>query len=231
MKSPAQRHFLRAVAALAAAAAAPAVQSHANGYELMLAQLIEHLRRLKQVQSIERKVELKRKLLADYADWTAGVLAGGAGTQDDVLVTVMMWHIDVGDLDAALSIAQYAIKHGLTMPDQYRRSLPCAVAEEVAEVVLKRLAAGEPVDSEQVERGALFDVLQLTDGHDMPDEVRAKLYKAIGYSYQSADRLEAALSALQRAVELHGKVGVKKDIERLEREIKNKAQPPAPGAA
>lgn len=223
MKSPAQRHFLRTVAARAAAVA-PDVPANAPAYELMLAQLAEHRRRLKQVQSIERKVELKRAMLADYADWTAGVLAGGAGAQDDVFVTVMLWHIDVGDLAGALPLAEYAIAHGLTMPDQYRRSLPCALAEEAAELALKR-PAPEPADLD-----ALLALERLTAPHDMPDEARAKLHKAIGYAHRAAGDPAAALAALNRAVELHDRVGVKKDVERLERELKNPAQAPDQGA-
>jgi len=61
---------------------------------------------------------------------------------------------------------------------------------------------------------------KLTESEDMPDEVRAKLHKAIGYALNETDK-PAALEHLIRALNLHEKVGVKKDIEVLEREIKN----------
>jgi hypothetical protein len=51
--------------------------------------------------------------------------------------------------------------------------------------------------------------------------VRAKLLKAIGYGYDQISDKPAALECLRKALELHDKVGVKKDIERIEREIKN----------
>lgn len=213
--SPARAHVMRTLAA--AAPAEEVTPAHANQYELMLAQLTEHKRRLKQVKSIERKIELKRQLLPDYAPWVEGVLTGGKGQQDDVLMTIMVWHIDVGEVAMALPIAEYALKHGLTLPDQYKRDLACLLAEEVAELSIKQHAAGELVDI-----GSLLQIEELTRAKDMPDEVRAKLHKAAGYGLCATDK-PAALEHFKRALQLYDKVGVKKDIEKLERELKNTA--------
>lgn len=54
----------------------------------------------------------------------------------------------------------------------------------------------------------------------MPDEVRAKLHKVMGYGLRDNEQPELALNQLNRAFQLHERVGVKKDIERLERELK-----------
>ncbi|MDY8569877.1 phage terminase small subunit, partial [Escherichia coli] len=35
---------------------------------------------------------------------------------DDILMTVMLWRLDTGDIAGALEIARYALKYGLTMP-------------------------------------------------------------------------------------------------------------------
>ncbi|CAJ0700366.1 hypothetical protein LMG18102_03202 [Ralstonia mannitolilytica] len=229
MTSPARNHFLRASAALAAQAQQDANPlRHATGHELMLAQLAEHKRQLKAVQSIERKAELKRKLLPEYAAWVEGVLQSDAGLQDEVFMTVMVWHIDAGDLAGALPMAAYAIRHKLAMPDQYQRTTACLIAEEFANMALKAIDAGEAVDMV-----ALVSVADLVADEDMPDEVRAKLHKALGYanyaqagtadSVRAAILRQAALAELKRALELHEKCGVKKDIERIEREIKNAA--------
>ncbi|WP_316856209.1 phage terminase small subunit, partial [Ralstonia mannitolilytica] len=227
--SPARNHFLRASAALAAQAQQDANPlRHATGHELMLAQLAEHKRQLKAVQSIERKAELKRKLLPEYAAWVEGVLQSDAGLQDEVFMTVMVWHIDAGDLAGALPMAAYAIRHKLAMPDQYQRTTACLIAEEFANMALKAIDAGEAVDMV-----ALVSVADLVADDDMPDEVRAKLHKALGYanyaqagtadSVRAAILRQTALAELKRALELHEKCGVKKDIERIEREIKNAA--------
>jgi len=215
MKSPAQRHFERASAAAAAATGAPGESlAGASRYELMLAKLATDRRRLKQLQSVERKVAVKREVLPEYADYVAGALEGGRGAQDDVLVTVMVWRIDVGDYDGALAIAVYALQHRLTLPDQYERTLGTVIAEEIAEAALIAIRAeGGKFDVDQ-----LLQVATLTEASDMPDQVRAKLHKAIGYALQ--DDPAAALPYLRRAVELDDRVGAKKDIERLEKALK-----------
>jgi hypothetical protein len=231
--SPARAHVQAHVAAARAAAdAGERIDiSLANGYELMLAQLAEHRRQLKQIQSVERKIEHKRKLLPEYAPYIAGALEANRGGQDDVLVTLLVWHIDCGQLAAAVPLAAYCLEHGLVMPDHYERSLACIVAEEAAELALRQLAAGEAADV-----GALEAVQGMTADRDMPDEVRAKLCKALGYALRD-ESPSAALQHLQRALTLNGKAGVKKDIERLEREVKKGAaetpEPPddAPSAA
>lgn len=221
MTSPARAHYLRTVAATAAAVGAPEPLANANAYELMLAQLAEHRRRLKQVQSLERKIEAKRAMLPDYAPWVEGVIAGDAGVQDDVLMTVLVWRIDTGDLAGALPLAEYALRHKLSLPDQYQRQLACLIAEESADLGLRQVAAAQPVDV-----ASLVAVLNLTAEQDMPDEVRARLLKAIGYALRDSDKA-GALAYLRQAFATSAKVGVKKDIERLEREIKNQA--PADG--
>lgn len=234
MTNPARNHFLRVTAAKAEAVAERGNPlRHATGHELMLAQLAEHKRTLKQIQSIERKADAKRQMLPEYAPWVQGTLEADTGAQDEVLMTVMVWHIDVGDFAGALPLARYAIRHRLVMPDQYQRTTACLIAEEYAAMAIKAAEAGQPVDVE-----ALGEVAQLVDGEDMPDEVRAKLNKAIGYANlalvgnlpadQQQPCRQLALAHLQRALALHDKVGVKKDIERLERDIKNAAPADAP---
>lgn len=215
--SPAKAHFLQtSAAALGVTVEAPQDKIAANQYELMLAKLAEDKRRLKSVQSMERKAEVKAELLPEYQPWIDGVLEGESGRQDDVLMTVFVWAIDIGDFKTALRIGAYAIEHDLVMPDQYKRDVPTVLAEEIADQSLKAIAAEQSADLESIDRA-----IGLTDGRDMPDEVRAKLYKAYGYAQRTAGDLATARAALTRAFELHDKVGVKKDIERLDTLIKN----------
>ncbi|CAJ8707549.1 Phage terminase, endonuclease subunit [Burkholderia pseudomallei] len=214
INTPARAHFNRVSAARAAAAVSPgATMKGATAYELMLAKLAADRRALKGIQSIERKVELKRKLLPEYADYVAGVLSGGRGAQDDVLVTVMVWRIDAGDFDGALAIAAYALSHGLTLPDQFERSLASLVAEQFADAALSSFLDGGTFDAASLE---LVD--DLTRDADMHDQVRAKLYKALGYATQAAAPARA-LDYLRRAVALNDRVGVKKDIDRLTKQV------------
>lgn len=208
--TPARAHFARVTAADAAAAAAPGqTMAGATPYELMLAKLAADRRALKGVRSVSRKVELKRKLLPEYVDYVAGALSGGRGAQDDVLVMVMIWRIDAQDFDGALEIASYALAHRLSLPEQFERSLASVVAEQFADAALSAFMDGGSFDAASLERAG-----ELTRDADMHDQVRAKLYKALGYAWQGADP-PRALEYLRRALSLNDRVGVKKDIDRL----------------
>jgi len=216
MSSPARKHYQRASAAVSMAAEEKGTRD-ATAYELMLLTLAEDRRRLKDVQSMERKAEVKREILPEYQPWVEGVLQGRLGVQDDVLMTVMVWRIDAGDYSGALEIARYAIEHKLSMPDQYKRTTACLIAEEMADAALKAHDAGAVLVVEPLQETA-----EITAGEDMPDEVRAKLFKAIGYAMSgNKSMIGTALDFMRRALGLHDKVGVKKDIEKLERELKN----------
>lgn len=214
MRSPAQRHYERVSAELAAASAAPGESlAGASAYELMLAKLATDRRRLKAIQSIERKIDVKRaELLPEYVDYVAGALSGGRGAQDDVLTTVMIWRIDTGDFAGALDIARYALAHRMTLPDQYDRPLATAIAEEFAQAALTAFKLGDAFDADQ-----LAEVMTLTGSADMHDQVRAKLHKALGKALQETDRT-SALDHLRRALQLDERAGVKQDIARLETE-------------
>ncbi|KAF3999234.1 phage terminase small subunit [Glaciimonas immobilis] len=225
--SPALRHKARTLAAKAAADTAPGGLTGGNAYELIHYQLIDHLRRIKQIQSIEQKNTLKAELLPEYQDWIDGVLSAGKGGQDDVLTTLLVWYIDVGHYARALQVAQYAVTHNMSMPDQYNRDIPTLLMDEFADATL---AGNMPAE---VGRAILADVIALTESKDAPDQARAKLHKAYAYALldksNTADpiaegldpsEMQQALPHLTRALALDKRIGVKKDIERLTLRLK-----------
>jgi hypothetical protein len=216
-----RREFVRAKNASPSLAA---IDPRATAYELILAKLNSDKRRLKQVQSLERKIDVKSEILPDYEAWVSGVLAGDKGGQDDVVTTVMVWRIDVGDYAGAFPLAAYVLRHGLTLPDNYVRTPTTLIAEEIADAALREFSAGRSFDL-----AVLTQTDELTAGHDMPDEVRAKLTKAIGLAQEAEGLYDVARVTLTRALTLHDKVGVKKDIERVQRRIRNQeSEEPAP---
>lgn len=224
--SLARKHFQRVSAAQSADAAGDTIMA-GDEHELMAAALWQARQKLKGIQSIERKIAFKREILPEFAAYVDGVLESGKGAQDDVLMTLMLWRLDVGDLAGGLAIAEYALAHDLQAPDRFQRSLPALIAEQTAEEALKLLAQENEDDNGDAQAydvetllGQLNTVRDLTAAADMHDQIRAKLYKAIGYAQRQANEPAAALDSLKRAVELHSKVGVKKDIEQLEREVK-----------
>jgi len=208
--------------------------AEATEYQLLRAQLGEDIRRLKAIQSVEKKIALKPDLLPKYDAWAEGVLDGDAGddapAQDDIIVQTMIWALDCGDYERALARASYVVEHGLELPARFERTAACLVAEQTAENALAAIAQEQPFDGY-----ILLAVEQLTVDHDMPDEARAKLHKAIGLV--AARDLEAAgeeiekaggkkaaidfaLRHLRRALALNTNAGVKKQIGALERQAK-----------
>lgn len=213
----------------------------ASAYDLEMLRLRTDMVRLKNLQSVERKIALKGELLPTYAPWIQGVLEGeainGVGIQDEVLVTIMLWRIDVGDFAGALPLAEYALRWNLVMPERFSRGLAVVLAEEVAVSAIRLLENGEPAPYQE-----LIRVHELTADHDMPDEVAAKVQKALGLEFVrlSADPAietttgvpgaarayrERALHHLNRAYQLHDRCGVKQEITRLQK-LLNK-EPPA----
>ncbi|SDK68317.1 phage terminase small subunit [Billgrantia gudaonensis] len=229
MSTLARRHFQRVSAAQAAGAADPGQPQNGEQYELHAAALWEARRTLKAIKSTQAKIAKKRELLPAFDAYVTGVLEAGTGAQDDVLVTVMLWRLDVGDLAGGLAIAEYALRHGLDTPDRFERDTPAIVAEQLAEEAMRQLDAAAREDA-GVELGHVAADLvmhlsraeALTRDADMHDPVRAKLHKALGYAYRDTGHHAAeAVEHLRRALQLNERAGVKKDIEKLERELKN----------
>ena len=216
--SPARAHFREAAAAKQSGNTPKNKTASGDQYELMAAALWEARRTLKNIKSIEAKIQKKQELLPQFGPYIAGVLEGGTGAQDDVLMTIMVWCFDIGDINSALLIASYALKHDLKTPDQYERDTASLVAEQTADEALKLLEK-EGTDIPRL-IGYLQEADQLTADADMHDQIRAKLHKSLGYALRAAGNLEAALKHLERALELNDRVGVKKDIEHLQRDIK-----------
>lgn len=225
--SPVQRAKARAEARRAAAQDPHGGPVSSDAHTLLLAQLVEHRRRLKDIQSVERKIEAKRIFLPTYDDWIDATLADGRGAQDPIVTTVMVWHIDAGHYERALQIARYAMRHELELPDQYERSLPVALIDEFGAAAL----TGKMTSAQA--RVILREVADLTAEADAPDQARAKLHKAIGYAAfgrQGSAEVDLAdvppeackyaLTHCRRALELYDMVGTKKDIERLERRLR-----------
>jgi len=232
--SPARRHRLRTVAAHHAAAVADpigaAVAEGATEYELLRAALGVDLRRLREIQSVEAKIALKPALIEKFEPWLAGIVAANAGGHDDILVQVMIWKIDVGDFIGAMPLIDYVLRHRLQLPERFNRTAPTLIVEEIADAALKALGAHQDYDLQ-----LLQTIEPIANDYDMPDQVRSKLHKAIGLQIVRITEatppeqlpaggrragVQAALNYLRRAYGLSHTAGVKKDIDRLERELK-----------
>lgn len=251
--SPSQKHLNRILAQKALAnaptnglaVARPATGQMATAYDLLRAQLGEHMAELKGIQARERKIARKIEILPEYYDHIKQVLTlardENKALQDEVFVRLMIWHLDAAEVDHSLyhpafDMAEHVLKYDLEMPGNFRRSAATLILEAVAEPALKSisLAGADEVEPFPIAVLDLFEAL--THGHDIIDQVTAKLNKALGLLYaRKAKAIEAghtdgpagglraareeALKRLRRALELDEGIGVKKDIEALTRAL------------
>lgn len=192
-----------------------------QAYRMLQLKLREDKQALKSKQSIQAKIELKRELVGHYDEWINATLTAGKGDQDNLLTTLMLWHIDIGSFERALDIAEYAMKHDLKMPDAHQRTLATVVAEEIADTAKKLAASGEITD-EQIAQ--VLRASTITAEEDMPDQVRAKLARQVG-ELTEAVTPEFALEQFQTALKFDENSGVKGSIKRLEKQLKEQKVP------
>ncbi|MNQ75362.1 Phage small terminase subunit [compost metagenome] len=215
--SPAQRHRARILQEQAQAASPYGVELQGDAYGLMRVKLSQDKGRISQIQSHERRAELKARLLPEYFDWVDTSLNTGNGAQDQVLTTLMVWAFDAGAYALGLQIAAYVIRHRMPMADDYKRSPAAIVIDELSNAYLKgqwspmAVTAGEDgtrqlvavvldVDENSAARAQaaalLIEAETLTADQDAPDQARAKLHKAIAYAalgkVQTADEPDLA---------------------------------------
>lgn len=208
--TPARRHFLRESAGGLTDIGGETRLSEGMR-QLMLRKLDEDKRSLLRLQSSMRRNDFKRKVLVDYLPWIEGVMRTGKSTQDDVLVTAIVWLTDIGEPARALPLASFALAQGMTLPG-FTRTLPTIIAEEIADAAQRRYDLSEPLDLP-----VLQQTMEITGPHDMPDEARAKLYKVLGYALEQEGDTQRARMAFEQALRLHSRAGVKKDLSRLKK--------------
>ena len=242
--SLARRHFQKHSAKAAAETAAEfGTMQEQSFYELQLAQLNNDRHRLKQIQSTEAKIQLKKALVPTYLPYVDGIIEANKSVQDVVFMTVLVWCIDTENYAKALEMAEFALVHNMIMPDRFERKTATLVTEEIANAFLKQLKTNA-----EVEINVLWNLEALIENEaisqeirDMPDQVRAKLYVALGKAELKSINAEIAKNdgmideklpewvfhhakfakeRLERAIELDDKCGGKQDFKTMETLLK-----------
>lgn len=228
-----------------------------NEAAAMLVKLTADRARLKQVQSTEAKVAVKQEIIGEYRPWLSNLLSNPEQVQhgevNEVLARLTLWNIDAGAFDDALALAELVLAKDVPSPVGITRTMGCVIVEEIATAALKAAAANTPFAV------SILDHIQLliepaeegARGVDMPDEVRAKLFKARAMLMDNAltvrladgdnpDGTAGAITAMansihadiSRAIELDTNCGGKSLLQKIERLRKKldaelaKASPP-----
>ena len=209
----------------------------ATEYQGLLAKLHDDLRTLHGIQSREKKVELKAKLISAYLPWVRGALAiedGAVAPQDEIVVTVFIWAVDIRNWVLAVELVTHINAHGLTLPERFNRKPGGLLISEMTDVAINEPGA---VNREELVSAAPGE----GPGWDMKNETHARYHRAIGEAWAreaeafdpaaesapaggKAMMIDAALASLREAIRLHANVGVKKLVEQLERDAKKLAE-------
>lgn len=217
--SYARRHFEKTTAEIAAAEAGGADLGSLSAYQRLLKNLHDDKVLLKSVSSIADKVHIKKQALPVYQEWIDGITAAGTVQADDrIAATVIVWMIDCGLLDEAMPLADVLIHSGLESADEYSRSMPEIIVEQMAD----QIESGSEISAESLKTLIEWATAKKEDGlHEinLADVIRAKLLKAAGEKAEAADDNETALTLYRQAVGYNDKAGVKKRIEALEKQL------------
>lgn len=198
----------------------PAPTSPTANVEL---RLFNHMNQLQDTKSIQARIEQKKQWLPDYLGYIDGCLAVSPSTQNTTLLTLMIWAVDAGEYELGVRIAEYAILNGMVMPEGYSRG--------IAEFLTEQSASDFIDDAELAVNHAelIKKIIELGVGEQMVDEVRAKIYRALGDALQHAQPVEA-LNAYKNALRLNTKVGCKKDFIALEKRLRTQTTESSPDA-
>ncbi|WP_245809065.1 phage terminase small subunit [Acinetobacter populi] len=215
MMSPAKRHRLKVLAEQQATAMTDdfgGYNKDASAYQLQLKELTNDKIRLKGIESIQTKIEEKRKLVPKYMPYVKGVIKADKPVDDLIVTTMMVWCIDTGFYHLALMIGNFVLKHNLKMSDNFSRSTASILVEELANAALETLKNDGDFDV-----GILNSVYDMTDALDMHDQIRAKLYHAIGKLYLKMEKGQYAVEFLKMALAKNPKIAAKQELKSAEK--------------
>lgn len=200
----------RATAAAMAAAEA-AADNPAYNIEL---HLYAQLQQLKDIRSHAARHALKAEWLPEYQGYIEGCIAESPAQQNDALIILMIWALDIKQFDLAVRIGRFAVLNDMVMPDGWTRTVAEVVTEQVAEAYLEDPALAT------AQHLVIQDVIDLGRGEDISDIIRAKIYKAQGLALKDYQPQEA-IQSFKIALKLDKNSGVKKLIETTERAVSN----------
>lgn len=186
--------------------------SVSNKTSLMQIKLTNDLHRISLQASRQRKHALQRDMLPEYDDYLNSAMANPTGGDDPVLIQCMIWRYNLGDIEQATKLADHAITHGLSMPEQFKATVKQFVCREVAYWALAQQKEGNDPDP------YLSDIYTRSRNWDKPDQIEARLLKAKGQQLIESNPA-AALEYFEQAAPLDDRIGVSQIIKRLSKQL------------
>lgn len=166
MTNPARSTRARVIAAIPAE-----VDQSDVAYAAMTTKLAGHYRRLNLASAEAELTSLVTGFLPEYVSYVTAEITAATGSQNDLLLTIMLWRFTVGDAAGAMDIAEYAVASGMKLRGPGR--LENRIASAMLELSAVRLAGGSFVDPAIIARARTA-----TSGK-VPLQLTTELEKAI----------------------------------------------------
>ena len=192
--------------------------SLSNNDRLMLVALDADMNRLQRIQSHATRDVLKRdELLGRYTEYLETLIKQDRATTPEIIFRNMIWAIDVEQVDWAMTLGLFAIKHGIASPEGFRRDIRNAFVGDMARLALKRQKA-KPDAAEWIT--TIFDRAKTWY---LIDEIRADLLKATAANAEATGFPSQALDLYREAIDVYPRCRVTRLINRLEKQLKAEA--------
>ena len=183
---------------------------------LMLASLENDVQRLHEINSLQRKQAVKSaELLPRYRDYVTSHMTAGK-KPGPVLVRVMIWAFDVGDVDYGMQLAEYIHeKGGAVMPEGFKRNFANYALGTVGDIAVSQMTNKQPVTDH------ITTVAEWMHDHpqwDIVDKIKAAVLKGQGGWLEQNAALESALISYEQAQALDSGVNLRRKIKQLKGE-------------
>lgn len=183
-------------------------------YELQLVELKNDKSVLSNVKSEIERGQAKAFLIPKYLPYVEGIISADQKVNDDIVTTIMTWCFDAHLFNEGLKIAEFALKHDLDMPDAFSRDTASVVAEEISNTALNVMKQGQNFDL-----AVLLKAESLTQHANMHDQIRAKLFCAIGRCYYQAEDWKSAVNYMTKAIGRKDNIGCKEELRKAEKAL------------
>ena len=183
-------------------------------YELQLVELKNDKSVLSNVKSEIERGQAKAFLIPKYMPYVEGIIAADQKVNDDIVTTIMTWCFDAQMFIEGLKIAEFALKHDLDMPDAFSRDTASVVAEEISNTALNVMKQGQTFDL-----SVLLKAESLTEHANMHDQIRAKLFCAIGRCYYQIEDWKSAVTYMTKAIGRKDNIGCKEELRKAEKAL------------
>lgn len=176
--------------------------------QLLMMRLQHDKQRLSALESIEKKITLKKELYEAYLPWISGILEKNDGSDDVILQTVFIWLLDISEFAQAYPMANYLIEHQIAL-EGFNVSTAGFIARSLSNDIIK--------NEGDIDRKLIEQYERLIAGLDYPDALQAQWEKALGLVAQKNEDFSTALRHFNRALVLDENSGVKKLINKVEK--------------